>query len=1644
MSLHKEILDLIKKTQEDYKKINGADSLDQLMRFLKLTEKNDENEICLKLIKNQGCWKCKDCQKNKESIYCNECWGKVKEEHIKQNHNYVYISDYICGTCDCGNKNNLGEEYICPKHKKNEDGNRNENNSEKKKFQNIHNELFSQMVNYISDTINNNETNNDLFIKNINTFIDYISQLSFNSKMVLNCIAELLLKNYPINNKNKNHKCINIENYNSIRTDLLSSWDYLRRNSQKDIYPNLINCSCPFMRYLMSVWQNNKFNSLLRFSQNYELKKNIGILYLFLYDESILKEKNDFSYLNKEFLFSEIRKLITKHNNLLDNLLKSPELIIKYYITPLFSLNCNKNIISNNNNDINKYYSSLKKVVNNLKFDILKILSEETKICFISDDAKFYLSLIDLLAQFHNINSIKWKFKNNQNETKESYNEILLQTELSLLDIFTTMTSIIDFENNDLIKKIFLYFSETISKKSYNELKKDEYSYHISLFRGFSIFLNRYCFFYAYKYNYDVTKGYEQIKNLMINYDECIKIMFLEVSKLFRFISACGEDIFAHYGENMKSYEKTYYYTYKFVYRDFSLMKYLIPEGSITEFFSNDEIEIEDDSKNNINKIQENSSSLIEIIKLLKDKKDKSIKTILEEGDNLKYMKIISRLLSITLNMIRNNGSLIWNLGSSFKSLKSCQIYDTLLTNVIEKDLDNMRELTKVLIINKAIIKENSASFSELLNGIYYILRETMGEKELENIVEDMFYYTKSYDQKQNFSIKDDYLSNIDTNYILSPASKAKAEKYIFDFKKNKISIFNRCFYNVNQFESVLSENIYIKIFTEKNMEFIFDLITKLVNDKDYIELRPYFLNTLLNYFDIFYCIDLEYFNTIRNNLKEQINKFIESLSINDLEEPYKSYCDLIIKKVKGNNLEEKEKENELNLKKERKKSIREEFISKNKKFLNNISNINEDKKTNENEIQKIIIEPEYDTQKELCIICHRSVNQIDLVNCFGKIGYFLLDKFNYNASLKIVNKLYNKYIKNNKNILTFNNICNPKKEKARKNLRILNCGHIMHFSCFYSNYMKSEDVAINNFLCPECKKFSNTFFPNINHILKEKIVEKNIYDLFKGYTLDFIMEYRNKYEKNIKKFFEQKNKNMDNNTKFEIYLLSEDIYKKKGDKKNNKNIEEQKNFLRKKYNNIFISCRHLIEGFFGIKEVRYNNFDLESEGFNAIQKDSLFYCFLQFRDFTDYFTKSDKKKDQIFLWKNLLLSFRLMLKLNILRDNFFVNFSLLLYRLCNLNQNKNITTLINNDQFNIILSGILFLLCVFFDYEEIEGYEKYIIYIFLPIYSFAYYFRKLYLDNSLIFVKEYKFKKNNNMNDKAFINTMNENYFFDFLKTGNSMNSLKFILKKIVIANYLLKNKEDVDKGMFELNNMYQSLNLGQLKQKNIIQILDELETIINQENNEKNNKMQIMEEEPNKENIFNIFFKFNNNTTFNHRNVFNFLIKEFTNEIKKELCPRTINPNLLSFCEEIYYNFISLPKLAVEFLFDKYNFPCEKCKSKGKIGLICLDCGKKVLCKSEDKPQNNNNINNETNYDTFYKHVELCGGGTGAFINILDFNVIFIQQNKFSKNKIPLYLDKHGESIKVNSIHNGFILNDVQLEKAKKKFYNNDLIFG
>ena len=301
------------------------------------------------------------------------------------------------------------------------------------------------------------------------------------------------------------------------------------------------------------------------------------------------------------------------------------------------------------------------------------------------------------------------------------------------------------------------------------------------------------------------------------------------------------------------------------------------------------------------------------------------------------------------------------------------------------------------------------------------------------------------------------------------------------------------------------------------------------------------------------------------------------------------------------------------------------------------------------------------------------------------------------------------------------------------------------------------------------------------------------------------------------------------------------------------------------------------------------------------------------------------------------------------------------------------------------------------------------------------------------------------NKNEKAFIYHMETNKFFDFLKTDNAKNCLIFILKKIIIVNYLLKNKEEVGKDMFDIDNMFDWINLSQLKQKNILEILDELEIMINHEKNLLDNAMIDINEEP-KEYIYNIFFNFmnkKNNTIYNHKNIFQFLINEFKKDINKNIFPKNINPNLLCFCEEIDYDFIDLPEYAVDFLFKKYTEPCERCNKRGNNGLFCLDCGKKAVCIQDAKNIKNDKNNTDVYLELFDKHVELCGGGTGAFLNTVDFKVIFFQHKKLADVKIPIYLDKHGEAVKEKSIHNGFRLNKPQLDNAIRHYYNNELIF-
>ena len=112
---------------------------------------------CGKQIKlGDGGWKCKDCELETMSIYCNDCF--IKERHIGHE---IYFIPGADGFCDCGVNLVLKPEGFCDKHKG--------------EYNNI-----KDLMEFIKSSINEKflENINDIFNKIILTFIDKIKYLS--------------------------------------------------------------------------------------------------------------------------------------------------------------------------------------------------------------------------------------------------------------------------------------------------------------------------------------------------------------------------------------------------------------------------------------------------------------------------------------------------------------------------------------------------------------------------------------------------------------------------------------------------------------------------------------------------------------------------------------------------------------------------------------------------------------------------------------------------------------------------------------------------------------------------------------------------------------------------------------------------------------------------------------------------------------------------------------------------------------------------------------------------------------------------------------------------------------------------------------------------------------------------------------------------------------------------------------------------------------------------------------------------------------------------------------------------------------------------------------------------------------------------
>ena len=257
----------------------------------------------------------------------------------------------------------------------------------------------------------------------------------------------------------------------------------------------------------------------------------------------------------------------------------------------------------------------------------------------------------------------------------------------------------------------------------------------------------------------------------------------------------------------------------------------------------------------------------------------------------------------------------------------------------------------------------------------------------------------------------------------------------------------------------------------------------------------------------------------------------------------------------------------------------------------------------------------------------------------------------------------------------------------------------------------------------------------------------------------------------------------------------------------------------------------------------------------------------------------------------------------------------------------------------------------------------------------------------------------------------------YKFFKEDTSLNlSLTQLIKQLALIKAIMAKNIEENKFSMELDDNLDYLNLSSLKGKNILEILDELDILINAD---ANNKQKL--------HLYN-----NLKTDFNYREIFQKILNAHIHEASNEALEKLLPPSLFDFCLPIKFKFIELPELALDFEYQSYNKECEICQSRGKDSLICLVCGKKVCNSTSCSALFEGDI-----VSGYMIHTKICGGGRTAYLKTFDCSVLFHSDNSILVKKLePLYVNEFGEGSNSGKIGKEFKLNKEIVLKAIKMF--------
>ena len=496
---------------------------------------------CPELIDSIPGWKCLDCSKY-DSIYCSNCFLKSKNFHKGHKFQFLPKSAKACSRCDCGDSNNLN--IFCPEHKGPFNDEKQINEFIEKSFppkillklNSFFDDFFSQISKYLISTekcsffseerllidIHDKLEKDDIaliksnFGKVFQNILSFLYIITNKNTGMLYLVTKYILKNFLSENKEEkyltNHICVKLENKKieiikekEVEKDKNIS---LCENSSN----NKHNCKCSFLRLLLSNWRNNiKLDNqnkklLLLFSNNTFIKDSFNLLYFFIFKEILLNNNEDL--INERFAFfsDDILYLIGSQTNIIE------QAYIQFYdyFKKIFQSPYSKDSKGGFHNLVGKGMTDKFKVIlDDLNYFIKPKMKELI-------NSKFNLDKIffDISCLIHNQCEYKSIFPHPQFQ-EGVFPISILNLELLLLKIVNKICLCYDWKDTDKIKVFFNYLLKKIinqNSEGIKQLKENEFSFHLTIYRFLGVFLNYFSFNYAIKNNKKLIDSVEYIK----------------------------------------------------------------------------------------------------------------------------------------------------------------------------------------------------------------------------------------------------------------------------------------------------------------------------------------------------------------------------------------------------------------------------------------------------------------------------------------------------------------------------------------------------------------------------------------------------------------------------------------------------------------------------------------------------------------------------------------------------------------------------------------------------------------------------------------------------------------------------------------------------------------------------------------------------------------------------------------------------------------------------------------------------------------------------------------------------------------------------------------------------------------------------